>query len=191
LAVSPAGARAAGSADSGRALAEHLGTAAQDKRVTMLTRALAYDYSLRTRARDSLVVALIYKPGSPTSEAAADSLFKSFKALNGVKVQGFSPAAVKMPFESAESLKAAVSAQGVDVVMVCEGLDAEVVAVREVCRALKVMSVGEKLSYVEAGLTIGVIEAGGKPGMVVNLGAAAAENVSFSSELLKLAKVIR
>ena len=171
-----------------------LSTAARaedDKRAALLARAFSYDYALKERAGDSLTVAIVFKGGNSASESSADALLKAFKALEGVKVQGLPLNALKLSWDGAEKMKAAVGMHGIDVLVVCEGLDSEVGAVRDFCRMMKIMSVGETIAYVEAGLTLGVFDTGGKKTLVVNLSAAPQENVSFSSELLRLAKVIR
>jgi hypothetical protein len=165
--------------------------AGDDKRAAILARALSYDYGLKGRAGDSLTVAVLYRPGNSVSESSADVLFRLFKALEGVKVQGLSLGVTKLAYDGAEKFRAVTGMQGIDVVVVPDGMDGEVAAIREICRDKKLLSVGEKMSFLEAGLTLGVIDVDGKLTIVVNLTAAPLESVSFSSELLKLAKVIR
>lgn len=171
--------------------ASGLAQAADDKRAPILARALSYEYTLKNRAGDALSIAVLYKAGSSSSDAAAEAWVKAFKSFEGVKVQGLPLGVVKIGWDSADRVKGLLSAQGIDILVVADGLDTDLGAVRDLARGLKILTVGEKMSYLEDGLTLGVVDAGGKLTIVINLSSAAQEGITFSSELLKLAKVIR
>ena len=165
--------------------------AGYDRQAAIIVRALAYDYNLKERAGDSLVIAVLYKEGDGESATMADAWVKAFDSLSGVKVAGLPMSAIKMPFANAASLKAAIASKGIDVLFVSVGLDAEVGAIKDLSHALKVLTVGGKEAFVTQGLTLGVFAAADQSTIEVNLEAAGQENVSFSSDLLKHAKVIR
>ena len=59
-----------------------------------------------------------------------------------------------------------------------------------VSRAKKVITLTSVPDYVESGLAVGIGVKGGKPRIIINLPAAKAEGANFSSQLLRLAKVI-
>ena len=160
-----------------------------DRNAATLTRALAYDYNLKSRAGDSVVVAILYRQGSAESEAMADGWLRALRPLESAKIQGLPFRAVKLAWDA--STKAALTAQGVDVLLTCEGLDADTAAVRELARSRKLLTVGARQSYVEEGMSLGVFTVGDRLQIWVNLKAASEEGVSFSSDLLRLARVLK
>src|SRR5690349_9295645 len=90
-----------------------------DRQAVILTRALSYDNNLRGRAGDTVVVAVVYRSGNPASEAMADSVFKAFKTLEGVKIQDLPFHPVKVAYTGKDALRSAVGAQGIDALYAC------------------------------------------------------------------------
>jgi hypothetical protein len=164
---------------------------AGEREAMILGRAFAYDYNLKSRAGDSLVLGVLFNPQDSSSQAAAETWFKSFKALAGVKIQGLPLKVVRVPFSNAGALHSSIQAQGIDILFVCDGLESQLGAIHGLSHAEKLLTVAATQPMVEQGLALGVFDAGGKVEIVVNLPAAAQEGVSFSSDLLRLARIIR
>jgi hypothetical protein len=162
---------------------------APEKQAVIIARALAYDDHLRSRAGDSLVLAVLFKPGS--GEAAADAMVHAFKPLEGVKVQSLPIKIIKLAVTGKDALHAAVTSQGIDALYVCPGLEAEQAAIREESRRAHVLTIASKEEQLTAGLSLGVFVFEGKTTITVNLPASREEGAAFSSELLHLARVIR
>lgn len=156
-----------------------------------MKRAFSYDYSLKQRAGDAVVLAILYKPGSSSSEAAADTWAKAFKPGDGEKIQGLPFQLVRHGYEGADKLKSFVSEKGVDILVVCDGLEPDLSAIKDFSREKKLLTVATKEPFIQRGLSIGVFVDGDKHAIVVNLPAATQEGVTFSSDLLRLARVIR
>jgi hypothetical protein len=161
-----------------------------DRQAVILTRALSYDNNLRGRAGDSVVLAVVYRAGNAASESMADSVYKAFKTLEGVKIQDLPFKTVKMAFSSKDALRAAIGAQGIDAVYACAGMENDLGAVREIGRAQHVLTIGTREADVQAGLSLGVFVTDGKAMINVNLPASREEGAAFSSELLRLARVV-
>ena len=161
------------------------------RQATIIARVFSYDYKLKARAGESLVIAVLFKSGDAASESAAQGWFEGFKALVGTKVQGLPLSVVKLAFTNPAQVRAAVAAQGIDVLLVSDHLEAELGAIKELSRSKKLMTVAGKEAYVPQGLTLGVFADGERNQIEVNLTAARAEDVSFSSDLLRLAKIIK
>jgi hypothetical protein len=97
----------------------------------------------------------------------------------------------KLAFDNPAGLKAAVASHGIDILLVCEGLEGDLSAIKEFSHGQKVLTVGSKEPHLSQGLSLGVFFEGDRNSIVVNVKAAGEEGASFSSELLRLAKVIR
>src|SRR5262249_31631856 len=153
--------------------------------------ALSYDNNLKSRAGDAVVVAIVYKAGNGASEAMADAMYKAFKPLEGAKIQELPFRVVKLAFGGRDALKAAVSSQGLDALYNCVGLEGDVGSVKEVSHREHVLTMAAREDQVSAGLTLGVFLTDGKATITVNLPASRDEGAAFSSELLRLAHVLR
>ena len=159
-----------------------------DKQAVILARALAYDDNLHNRAGDSLLVAVLFKPGS---DGAADAIYRAFKGLEGVKVQGLPLHVVKLAYSSKDGLHGAVSGQGIDALYVCSGLEGDQGAIRDESRRDHILTIASHEEQLITGLSLGVFMYEGKMTITVNLPASKEEGAAFSSELLRLARVIR
>jgi YfiR/HmsC-like len=161
-----------------------------ERQAVILTRALSYDNNLKGRAGDTVVLAVVYKGGNAASESMADGVFHAFKPLEGVKIQDLPFKVVKVAFTGKDALRSAVSSQGIDALYTCVGLENELGSVRDLGRAQHVLTIGTRESDVTAGLSLGVFITDGKAMINVNLPASREEGAAFSSELLRLARVL-
>jgi hypothetical protein len=169
----------------------HADAVAPDKQAVILARALAYDDNLHTRAGESLVVAVIFKAGQGGSESAADGIVRAFKAIEGVKVQNMPLHVVKIAYGGKDALHGVVSSQGIDALYVCPGLEGDQGGIREESRRDHILTIASREDQLTSGLSLGVFLFDGKTTITVNLPASKEEGAAFSSELLRLARVIR
>jgi hypothetical protein len=165
-----------------------LSAQASSREAVILGRAFAYDYNLKSRAGDELVLAVLF---NPQNASAADPWLESFKGLDGVKIQGLTFRVVRLAYTGAAALRTEVASQGIDILLVCDGLDGAVGSIEGLSRSAHLLTVAAKEAFVEQGLSLGVFETGGKTEIVVNLPATSQEGVAFSSDLLRLARIIR
>jgi hypothetical protein len=162
-----------------------------ERQVLILGRALAYDDDIKNRAGDDVTIAVLAKTGNPSSETMGANMLKAFRGIGGVKVQGLGLKFTQLGFTNGPTLQANLASQNVDVLYVCAGLEADLPAVIEATRKRRIVSIGSRLEHVERGLALGVFQVDGRPTIVVNLPASKAEGSAFSSDLLRLAKVLK
>jgi hypothetical protein len=162
-----------------------------DKQAVILARALAYDDNLHARAGESLVIAVLFKPGQGSSENAADAVVRAFKGIEGVKVQNLPLHVVKLAYSGKDALHAAIGSQGIDALYVSPGLEGDQGGIRDESHRSHVLTIASKEEQLNAGLSLGVFLFDGKTTITVNLPASKEEGAAFSSELLRLARVIR
>lgn len=160
-----------------------------DKCAPILVRALAYDRALRARAGDSVTLAVVYHPGTPSSVSEASTAVSAFKKLESLTVQGLPFRVVRLAY--GPDLSAKLASEGVDALFLADGLSSEVNALTAITRRNKIVTLATDESDIRAGAAIGVAFASGKPTLMVNIAASKAEGADLSSELLRLARVIR
>ena len=164
--------------------------ASKNRNAAILARVLSFELSLDERVGPSVGVAVVYKPGDRLSEANADEWIQGLAELVAVKIKDRPLFAVKVPYTSGALLEA-IDRQGIDVLLVADGLAAESEAIARLARSKHVLTAGNTISYVEKDMTLCVTEQGGNIKIIVNLNAARLEGIRFSSNLLKLATIIR
>jgi len=160
------------------------------RNAAILARVLSYELTLDDRAGKSVGVAVVYKRGDPASERNASDWFDALNELSSVRIKDKPFFVLKVAYVPSD-LVAAIDAQGVDVLLVADGLNAEVDAVARLARSKHVLSASNDPAHVERDLTVCVVEQDDKLKVVINLQSAQREGIRFSSNLLKVAKLIR
>ena len=161
------------------------------RQVVVLMRALAYDGNLKSRAGETVNIAILHKKGNAASENTANSMAKAFGALESTQVSGLPIVVSRLLYSGEDTLNKAITGAGIDLIYVCDGLENELEAIARITRQMRVLSVGSKPEQVEKGLSIGVFQIEAKCTILLNLAASRLEGVSFAADLLRLAKVIR
>jgi hypothetical protein len=169
----------------------YAGEVAPEKLATILTRALSYDDNLASRAHGSVIIALLYKPDDPQSKANAESVYPAWRRLEHLHVRGMPLGIVKLPWEGPARLKTQLAEQGIDMLFVCAGLSSVVPQITSVTRSSQVVSAAALPDDVREGLSVGVSMEDSQSTITVNLAASRAEGAAFSSELLRLARLVR
>jgi len=163
--------------------------ASKSRNAAILARVLSFELSLDERVGASVGVAVIYKRGDPRSEANADEWLEALRGLSSVRIKDRLFSAAKVAYGGAE-LAAAIDG-GADVLLVADGLNAELDAIAQLARSRKVLTASNAVTNVARVLTLCVTEEGDKIKIVINLNNAHLEGIRFSSQLLKLATIIR
>lgn len=156
----------------------------------LLLKVLSADRNLRERAGDELVIGVFYQARYRASMGTMETLFEIVgKSLN----PPFPDQPVRfvpVPIESDPNWDSLITALDLDVCYVAPlramGIGDLLLATRS-NHAVSCTGVPE---YVESGVSVGFDTHGGKPQIVINVGAAKAEGIDFTSQLLKLARII-
>lgn len=168
---------------------EDADSAAIQRDVLVLVRAVATDKNLQRRFGAELKVGVVYAGKQPKDESA--QALAVFGALGSVTIGGLELQSAPLPWTDAEAFGPAVVDGEFDVIFVPSGLDAAAEAVPAVSREHKRTTITRHRPYVESGLGLGVELFEGKPRIVVNLDASKAEGSAYPSTLLRMADVIR
>lgn len=161
------------------------------RQVLIVMRALAYDANLKSRAGETINIAVIHRKGSASSEQSANDITRAFGPLQATLVAGLPVVVSHLTYAGPEGLRKAIAGAGIDLLYVCDGFESDIPTIREITRESRVLTVGTREEYVEKGLSFGVFEIDGKSTIVLNLSASRNEGAAFASDLLRLAKVIR
>jgi hypothetical protein len=157
---------------------------------TIDIKVLAYDRSLKQRTGGSLVIGVLYRPGSSDSERVKTDMMAAFqKIAEKANVSGMIPKVVALAYK--EPLQKAIEEAGVTVLYVTPGLDDVIPAIVGAAERLKLLTLTNQRAHLEEGLVTAVVAKNNRPAIVVNLKAAKKIGVDFDATLLGLAEVIR
>jgi hypothetical protein len=161
------------------------------RRAVVISRVLAYDGALASRAGSTFVIAVLFKKGNPASEKAGEEALKAFKPLEAVLMSGLPFRAIAAPYTGTAALEALIEKDGADVLFMCEGLEADLPAVKPVTRKHKVLTLGTQEAQVMAGVSLAVIADAGKLQILIHLPHSREEGAEFGSDLLRIAHVLK
>jgi hypothetical protein len=150
---------------------------------------LTFDRNLKERVGNEIVVGIFYQNKSEVSLQVKEELLKVVKESSVKKIEDIPIRFVPIDIEETDPAEA-ISRNDVDILYMTP-LDAvEIETITTMSRAKKITTLTGVPDYVESGIAVGIGTKGEKPLIIINLPAAKAEGADFSSQLLKLAKVI-
>ena len=153
----------------------------------LVAKVASYDRNLVSRAGDRVHILIVVNAKSDASNSFAKHMTS---ALGGVdKIGGLPHDETTAAFGGAKALADACRARRIAIVYVAPGLADEVPGIRSALDGVNVLSVAANAADVPKGIVLGFDLVSGKPKIVVHLGQAKKQEVSFKAELLKLAKV--
>jgi hypothetical protein len=162
-----------------------------EQQVLILSRALVYDDNFKERVGQEVRIAILSRPGHAASEASAAAMFKAWKGVGNLKLAGLPLRVSALVFKDAASFGPSLASEAIDVLYLCPGLEANLAEIIELTRKRQVVTVGSREDYVKRGVALGVFLVNTRPTIMINLPASKIEGASFSSDLLRLATVIK
>lgn len=156
----------------------------------LLHKILAFDRNLKNRVGEELVIGILFQSNVRSSLICKDELIAVIEKAQSEKLVDLPVRYVALEMAAALDLSEFVSKNKIDVFYVAPLRAVDIKSVTAVSRAKKIFTFTGVPAYVDAGVTAGVGSKGESPRILVNLPSARAEGVEFSSQLLKLAKVI-
>lgn len=163
----------------------------RERHATILVKALSYDEKFVERAGKEVVVAILYRAAEAGAADEAEAWRQAFAKLASLRFLGLPFRTLRLPLASPEQLAKGIAQEGVDALFVLGSSKEELGGIQKVARQQKVLTMASREEQVSAGLSLGVFVIDGKTSLLINMTASREEGAVFSSEILKLAKVIR
>ena len=160
------------------------------RQAAVLGRVLAYDRSMKERAGDSVVVAVLYRAGHGPSEDCALQMFEGFRTIERFVLHGLPFKTTRIPYDAGGDWRQTLRTAGVDALYVCQGLDDDIDTIAAAARQRKITTMGARQHFVTRALSLGVFESDNKPVIVLNYAVSKEEGAVFGNDLMSVAKVI-
>ena len=155
---------------------------------SVFTRVFAFDRQFGRRAREEIVIGIVYQRRVPESSNIKEAVAEELRS--GVSVRGRPIRVLPIPVARSEDLEAALSLHDIDVLYITPLRSLDLDGITTLSRRHRVLTCTGVPDYVTQGLAVGIGARRSRPLILINLAAARAEGAEFSSELLKLAQII-
>ena len=160
-----------------------------DLQVDLLWKVVRFERGLLDRAGPKVTLMLVLRPGNATSSRSGAQLEK---ALERVKEIGGKPVRIVLhPYTSIPALKAAVAAEGAQLVYLTPGFDTDVPVMAGALAGVPVITIATDGDQVERGVILGFELVSAKPRISLNVGQAKRQGLDFNSDLFRLVKVVK
>lgn len=162
-----------------------------DMQFLLFTKILSFDRSLESRGRaGELRIGILFQDKQRASLREKDAFVSAIKASPVKEVGGLKIAYVLIPWNDGQTLEQAMDGKYAHVLYVTPLRAVELEDVLLYTRGRKILSLTGVPSYCDQGVSVGVELTGDKPSIIVNLEASRWEGANFSSQLLKMARII-
>jgi hypothetical protein len=156
----------------------------------LFVKILSFDRNLRAHAGKEVVLGVLVQNGNRTSLDLAADLMRAVEALGEPSANEPRLRAVQIEIGSA-GIAAQLESLHVEALYVPPLRALSLADVTAAARAGGIRTLTGVPSYVHAGVAVGLAVRDDRPEILVNLPAARAEGIDFSSQLLNVARVIR
>ena len=107
------------------------------------------------------------------------------------KVIGGKTNILSFDIDDYESLEKYSKNKSIDIIIITSLKAVKIESIATFCQINKIMSFSLIPKYVDDGISVAIDIKGEKPQIVINLNSAQKEGVNFSSQLLKLSKIVK
>lgn len=160
-----------------------------EEQLKILLNTLTFDRNLKKRQGERLTIGIVYQGSYRNSLQAKDDLIEALKSVPIREI--FSHSLHIVPIDLyLIGLEEAVTSQDVDVLYVAPLKAYDIRKISQLSRQERVITFSGVPEYSEQGIAVTVGKKGDKAQIIINLSAAKAEGADFSSQLLKLAKIV-
>jgi hypothetical protein len=154
----------------------------------LLAKVAAYDRNLPARANGRVNVIIVSKPRDVDADRAAVAMQKALGALPAIA--GMAHDDERIDSANPAEIAAILRTRRPAIVYLTSGFDVdETRAIVRVMTGADVLSVGGSPAYVPWGIVLGFDLVSGRPKLLVHLAQARRQNVSLTSNVLKLMRV--
>jgi len=148
---------------------------------------ITFDRNLKQRAGSELVFGIVYQAKFLTSFNIKNEIIEELTNTN-LGIGDYKIKYIPIDLE-AENLEKAVIDKKIDILYIAPIRAFDLQMILQTSRKNHIFTITGVPEYVEAGVTAGVTIKDNKPQILVNISSAKMENIDFSSQLLKLARI--
>ncbi len=161
-----------------------------DLQLNLLLKIISFDRNLSSHGGDSLRLGIVFQEPFRNSLLVREQIERVYRSLGTFRVKGLPLALVPIDVYR-EKLDDQVARRGVDILYVSPLRAYDIRSIGDLCRSRGIVSVTGVPEYCGQGLSVGIGQSRDRPEILINIRAAREEGADFSSQLLKLARVLQ
>ena len=160
-----------------------------DLQYSLLMKILTFDRNLKARVGEEIVVGIVYQKNFRVSNNAKDEFTKAMDESPIKKIEDIPIRQVPVNLNDTD-LDSAVSQTKIDILYITPLRAVKIEDITRVSQTRKLTTMTGVPGYVESGLAVGIGTKGDKPLIIINLPATKKEGADFSSQLLRIVKIV-
>jgi hypothetical protein len=160
-----------------------------DMQAELIAKLESYDRNFAARAGPVAHVLIVDRAGTPKSEVSAADMKAALARVE--RIGGVPHQDSVVAYTTADALAQRCRDEQVAVVYLTPGFDDDIDAIKGALSTVSVLTIASDADYVPRGVVLGFELVSGKPRILLNFEQARRQKVDFSSELLRLMKVLR
>lgn len=157
--------------------------------VPMLLKILTFDRNLEKRSGKKFTIGVIYQSKYKDSFEAGEKFIESINKISIKKIKDIPIEVVSIDVDSSD-LENGILRNEVDGLYIAPLRAFDIQRILKISQDRKIISMTGVVEQVNSGISIGIGSKGDKPLIIINLRSTKLEGIDFSSQLLKLAKII-
>jgi hypothetical protein len=161
-----------------------------DVQLQLFIKILTFDRNLNVQPGDKIEFVVIYQDKYKLSKSTANSIRKEVKDANIDNVDGVPIEWIFTDINSPKDFANEIAKYKIAVAYFTPLRAIDIKKLVSICRQYKVNTLSGVVDYLNEGIAVAVGIKADKPQIIVNLDAAKAEKSDYSSQLLKLCKIL-
>lgn len=162
-----------------------------DLQLNLLPKILLYEKNLRNKKLKVVNVGVVYQRKFRTSLNVKNEIMDYVKN-NPLKIEENSILNfIPIPIEKESDITPVVIDKAINVLYLCPLKAVNMNSILEITREKKILTFSGVIDYIDMGISVVIDVKGEKPLITINLPSSKLEGADFSSQLLKLARVIQ
>ncbi len=161
-----------------------------DLQIKIFIKVLAFDRNFKEEAGNEVKFIVLYQSRFRQSLSAAEQVFKAVEDNHYHSIEGLNIVWEKVEINQESDLNRLREIPGIDAIYIAPVRALDLRKIVDVCRAGGINTFTGVAEYVDFGVAVSIGLKGDRPQIMVNLPAAKAESSYYSSQLLKLSKII-
>lgn len=159
--------------------------------VPLLTKILSFERNTRSSVTKELVVLVLYQRNFRNSLNVKNSIEKQLDGKSLPEFSGASAKVLSFALDSDADLRQYLSQHKVNFIYVAPVRAYNINNITSISRSRKILTGSGVVDFINNGISIGIDIKSEKPEIVINLAAAKQEGADLSSQLLKMARIIK
>lgn len=159
--------------------------------IQLIQKIFSFDRNFRSRIKGEIVFLVIYQRNYRASLNIKNEINELVQTQEYQSYQEFNIKYKYLNIETTSDLERYLSNNYVSVIYICPLKIIDISGISEITQSKKIISIASVPDYIEDGISVGFEIKEDRPQIYINLKQAKSEGIDFSSQLLKLARVIQ